>query len=197
MPTVVGGRGPPTACRRLTLLDQILTEPRKALAPRRNEVGMRPDETLSFERPELQDLLEIWRSKRQGLPFPRRADLSPFDLKAHLGHLFLLDVERDPLRFRYRLIGTAITSVVDRDATGCYFEDIYSGRLLETVVEVMSWVVRERAPLRIFSRTGHGRNRVYLYDGLLLPLAKDGETVDMILGELRFTMESARAATED
>jgi hypothetical protein len=178
-------------------LDQILTEPRRPLAPRRNEVGMRPDETLSFERPELRDLLEIWRSKRQSLPFPRRADLSPFDLKTHLGHLFLLDVERDPLRFRYRLVGTAITRVVDRDATGRYFEDIYSGRLLETVVEVMSWVVRERAPLRVFSRTGHGCNRVYLYDGLLLPLAKDGETVDMILGELRFTMESARTATED
>ena len=158
---------------------------------------MRPDETLSFERPELQDLLEIWLSKRQGRLLPARADVSPFDLKAHLGHLFLLDVERDPLRFRYRLIGTAITRVVDRDATGCYFEDIYSGRLLETVVEVMSWVVRERAPLRIFSRTGHARNRIYLYDGVLLPLAKDGETVDMILGELRFTMESARAATED
>jgi len=158
---------------------------------------MRPDETLSFERPELRDLLEIWRSKRQGRPLPQRADLSPFDLKAHLGHLFLLDVEREPLRFRYRLIGTAITRVVDRDATGRYFEDIYSGRLLETTIGVMSWVVRERAPLRIFSRTGHARNRIYLYDGVLLPLAKDGETVGMILGELRFTMESARAADKD
>jgi len=49
-------------------LDQILTEPRRPIAPRRNEVGMRPDETLSFERPELKDLLEIWRSKRQGPP---------------------------------------------------------------------------------------------------------------------------------
>jgi len=157
---------------------------------------MRPDETLSFERPELQELLEIWRSKRRGRLLPARADVSPLDLKAHLGHLFLLDVEREPLHFRYRLVGTAITRVVDRDATGRYFEDIYSGRLLETAVEVMSWVVRERAPLRIFSRTGHARNRVYLYDGLLLPLAKDGETVDMILGELRFTMESAQAAAK-
>jgi hypothetical protein len=197
MPTGWSVAGPVNACRRLTLLDQALTEPRRLLALRRNEVGMRPDETLSFERPELRDLLEIWRSKRQSRPLPSRADLSPFDLKAHLGHLFLLDVERDPLRFRYRLIGTAITRVVDRDATGCYFEDIYSGRLLETAIEVMSWVVRERAPLRIFSRTGHARNRVYLYDGVLLPLAKDGETVDMILGGLRFTIVSAQVAAED
>jgi hypothetical protein len=166
-----------------------LIEPRRPLVPRRNEGGMRHDPGLSFKRPELGVLLDIWRSKRQGRPMPARADLSPFDLKAHLGNLILVDVEPDPIRFRYRLVGTAITTIVNRDATGCYFEDLYSGRLLETIMGVNSWVVRERAPLRIFSRTGHYRNEIYNYDGVLLPLSADGETVNMVLGALLFTMD--------
>jgi hypothetical protein len=128
---------------RLALRDQALIEPRRPLVPRRNEGGMSHDPGLSFKRPELGVLLDIWRSKRQGRPMPARADLSPF----------------------------------------------YRGRLLETIVEVNSWVVRERAPLRIFSRTGHHRNEIYNYDGVLLPLSADGETVNMVLGALLFTMD--------
>lgn len=174
--------------RELRLRDRESIEPRRTLAPRQNESGMRHDPGLTFERPELRDLLGLWHAKRQGRLMPARADFTPFDLKALLGNLTLVDVERDPLRFRYRLVGTTITQIVKRDATGCYFEDIYTGRLLETAVAVHAWVVQERAPLRIFSRTGHVRNDVYTYDGVLFPLSADGERVNMVLGALLFAL---------
>jgi hypothetical protein len=170
------------------LTEPLMTRPHD-IVPCSNEAGIRLDPTLAFNRPELKKLLGIWDALRQGRRMPARADLGPFDLKAHLGHLFLVDVQRDPLRFRYRLIGTKITNIVHRDVTGRYFEDIYTGRLLESMIEVQSWVVNERAPLRIFNRTGHPRNTVYVYDGLLLPLSADGETVNMVLGEVLFTPE--------
>ncbi len=172
----------------------MLIEPRSDLAPRRNESGMQHDPSLAFERRELGDVLDIWHAKRRGRPMPARADLTPFDLKAHLGNVILVDVERDPLRFRYRLVGTNITRIVKRDVTGRYFEDIYAGRLLETALAVHAWVVRERAPLRIFSRTGHARNDIYNYDGVLLPLSADGERVNMVLGALLFSMVGDAAA---
>jgi hypothetical protein len=150
---------------------------------------MQTDPSRTLERPELQHLLEIWNAKRHGRRMPARADLTPFDLKAHLGNLILVDVEPDPLRFRYRLVGTNITKVVSRDATGCYFDDIYTGRLRETILDANAWVVRERQPLRIFSRTGHFRNEIYNYEGVLLPLSADGEVVNMVLGELLFAMD--------
>ena len=158
-----------------------------AITPRINEAGVRFDPSLAFERPELKSLLDTWEAIRKGRRMPARTDLNLFDLKAHLGNLFLVDVEREPLRFRYRLVGTKITEIVKRDVTGRYFEDIYAGRLLNSMIEVQSWVVNERAPLRVFSRTGHSRNLVYVYDGLLLPLSADGETVNMVLGKLLFT----------
>ena len=169
---------------------------RPAIVPRINEAGVRLDATLAFDRPELKTLLEIWDALRKDRRMPSRADLNLFHLKAHMGHLFLVDVQRDPLRFRYRLVGTKITDIVHRDVTGRYFEDIYTGRLLQSMIEVQSWVVNERAPLRIYSRTGHPDNKLYVYDGLLLPLSADGETVNMVLGELLFTPESASRASK-
>lgn len=168
--------------------DGVLVEPRKVLAPRENESGMQHDPSLAFERPELRDLFGVWQSKRQGRAMPARADLTPFDLKAHLGNLFLTDVEAAPLRFRYRLIGTNITRIVKRDATGGYFDEIYTGRLRETAIAANTWVVRERAPIRIFSRTGHERNDIYTYEGVLMPLSQDGERVNMVLGSLLFEL---------
>ncbi len=168
--------------------DGDLAELPRALAPRRNEIGMQSDPSLRFARRELGDLVEIWHAKRDGRCMPARADLGPFDLKAYLGNLTLVDVESDPQRFRYRLVGTNITAIVKRDATGCYFEDIYTDRLLETAIAVNAWVVRERASLRIFSRTGDVRNDVYTYDGVLLPLSADGERVNMVLGALLFSL---------
>ena len=155
--------------------------------PRVNEAGVKYDPSLAFERPELKDLLGTWETLRAGRTMPARADLNLFDLKRHLADLFLVNVERDPLRFRYRLVGTRITNAVQRDATGKYFEDLYAGHLLESMIEVQSWVVNQRAPLRVFSRTAHPHTRIYSYDGLLLPLSADAESVNMVLGELLFT----------
>jgi hypothetical protein len=169
-------------------------EPRRALAPRRNETGMQHDPSLAFEHRELGDLLGLWHAKRGSRSMPTRADLGPFDLKALLGNVILIDVEPDPLRFRYRLVGTNITQIVKRDVTGRYFEDIYAGRLLDTAIAANAWVVRERAPLRIFSRTGHVRNDIYNYDGVLLPLSADGERVNMVLGALLFSLVRDAAA---
>ncbi|HKX06721.1 MAG TPA: hypothetical protein VJN67_00940, partial [Stellaceae bacterium] len=60
--------------------------------------------------------------------------------------------------------------------------------LRETAIAANTWVVRERAPIRIFSRTGHERNDIYTYEGVLLPLSQDGERVNMVLGSLLFEL---------
>jgi hypothetical protein len=169
--------------------DQLPPNSRRPMEPRRNDSGVSLDPALAFERPELKALLDIWDDRRHGRPMPARADFDPLDLKPHLGHLLLVDVERAPLRFRYRLLGTTITEILQRDVTGRYFEEIYTGRLQDDLVGAFTAVVETRAPLRIFSTTGHPRNDVYVYDCVLLPLSADGESVNMILGEMRFRFE--------
>lgn len=68
----------------------------------------------------LQFLLEHWNRARganpQGL-FPRSA-VRPDELMPILGHLMILDVERDGLDARYRLYGSHIAEHAGRDWTG-------------------------------------------------------------------------------
>jgi hypothetical protein len=172
------------------LSETVGPKPHAPIELRRNDNDVDRDATLSFQRPELKALLDLWQQKRKGRPMPARADFTPFDLKAQLGHLILVDVEPAPIRFRYRLVGTTITDILQRDVTGRYFEEIYTGPLLTALLEAFAWVVEKRAPLRIFSRTGHPGNPVFAYDCLLLPLCADGTAVNMVLGELRFTLLS-------
>lgn len=134
---------------------------------------------------EQETLYAYWRGKRgHGGKLPARADIDPVDLRALLPRLALIDVLRDDagLAFRYRLTGTEIVDRAGRDPTGKRFEDLYSGDYLATANATYREVVETGRP--------HTSDRVYplvpgreymSYDRLLLPLASDGSTVDMIM----------------
>jgi hypothetical protein len=68
--------------------------------------------------PELRALYGYWRGKRTGRPFPARADLDPLEIPRLLEHIGLVDVLEDGADFRYRLIGTGISSAFGEDPTG-------------------------------------------------------------------------------
>jgi hypothetical protein len=58
-----------------------------------------------------------WRSKC-GAEIPDRADLDPTHLKPLLPNLFISDVEPEPFRIRYRLVGTKAVEATGMDITG-------------------------------------------------------------------------------
>lgn len=72
----------------------------------------------------LHRLHEYWRSKMgaQG-EVPRRRDIDPSEVRELLPNLMMVDVERDPLRFRYRLVGTRVVDFSYRDFTGTYLDE--------------------------------------------------------------------------
>ena len=134
-------------------------------------------------------LQRYWAARQVGDRLPARADIDPADLRAHLGHLNLIDVPTDLSDFRYRLIGTATSEQYGRDSTGKSVRELYGERdpamcawllhLYRTVAE-KRFPVRAIGPLRIV-------NREHLaFDALYLPLANDGTTVDMLLAEVFF-----------
>jgi hypothetical protein len=130
-------------------------------------------------------LYAYWCSKRrQDGRLPARADIDPVEMRALLPRLALIDVLRDGdrLAFRYRLTGTEIVDRAGRDPTGKRFEELYSGDYLKTAHATYREVVETGRP--------HTSDRVYplvpgreymSYDRLLLPLASDGSTVDMVM----------------
>src|SRR3546814_16827016 len=64
-------------------------------------------------------LLQYWSERAAGRAAPRRSDIDPLDLPSSLlPHLLLIDVERDPPDFRYRLAGTAADTIRGQSLKG-------------------------------------------------------------------------------
>ncbi|MBK1670239.1 hypothetical protein CKO28_19605 [Rhodovibrio sodomensis] len=143
-----------------------------------------PDGGLELRHEDHQALYDYWRSKQQGDRLPARADINPADLRYMLPRLALIDVLREDagIAFRYRLTGTEIVNRAGRDPTGKRFDELYRGDYLKTAQETYRTVVE--------TGRAHTSDRVYplvpgreymSYDRLLLPLAADGVTVDMVM----------------
>jgi hypothetical protein len=125
--------------------------------------------------------LAYWNSKLRGDAIPARRDIEPLDIPELLPQVILLDVARDPWNFRFRLIGTNVVYHLSQDWTGTWLREIGHmappSRIFNAYVEVAA----SGKPLR--SQTpyvGPHQNFITAED-IILPLADDGQTVDMLL----------------
>jgi hypothetical protein len=150
-----------------------------------NDTYQRPfdlDPGLCFQSPLLDDLHRYWLKKRGERAMPQRADIDPVDpeIRPHLGFIVLTDVVQ-PGRFRYRLVGSMLTRLVGRDATGRYLDELYSPADYEYMIVAYRWVVEHRAPLRIAGNLRHANRSWIDMESIDLPLSSDGQTVNMIM----------------
>lgn len=130
--------------------------------------------------PDLLRMLAYWEGKRGERFAPRRADVDPADLVPFLPRLLLADVLRDPLDFRYRLVGTGICAMHGAEFTGKSPRDFEPPALGAVIHEHYSDVVRRREPtLYLLMLDTHVRSRSYAR--LLLPLSEDGQEVTMLM----------------
>lgn len=121
-----------------------------------------------------------WQGKRRADQLPARPDIDPLDFPWALGLVCLLDVQRNPLAFRYRLDGTMIAERHGADFTGRSTDEVRPDFYATMLRKHFSEVAETQRPTlyRIGIRYG-GQAKTYLR--LALPLAGDGKTVDMIL----------------
>jgi len=136
--------------------------------------------------PLLLELHRYWESKKNGWKFPSRRDIDPAEIVPHLPNVFLIDVFHDPLRLRYRLLGTRITEVMRRDSTGKFYDEIYAPELLEAIYRSFRWMFEKGQPLRTHGESFYPDRNFYTYEALNLPLSTDGVTIDMVFGGLVF-----------
>lgn len=122
----------------------------------------------------------------RGKRLPARADLEPMDIPQLLPHLMLIEVHRESsrLRFRFRLIGSAVCQYAGRNWTGRYLDDPDYGPGAKAVTGYYTQVVDSRQPFRGEQfAPWYGKEYQY-YERLALPLSSDGENVDMVLSAL-------------
>lgn len=151
------------------------------LRPALRAIGTIADPDIALENADLKALLTYWNSKRAGREMPTRDDIDPLDLGYVLANILMVDVQHQPLRFRWRLIGTEITAVLGRDRTGRWFDEVYEGATLDGFNAALELSVRTRRPMR-FVGDGDFAQRDYLaYESIQLPLSDDGELVNIVM----------------
>src|SRR5690606_4882373 len=84
------------------------------------------DAQLRAVQPPLIELVKLWYLRRGADGLPPRSAFDAQTLKTFLPHIFITEYEAPTRRYRYRLIGTAITEYFRRNATGRYFDEVYS-----------------------------------------------------------------------
>lgn len=127
--------------------------------------------------PEQRDIYDYWLNCRNGDSLPGRADLNPVALKRHLSFVSLIDVESDPQRFRVRLAGTGLRDIFGQELTGEYLDG-------DSCIDVKSLgrlVSRGRPAQGVLPVKNHDKDHLIQF-WLKLPLAEDGQTVNMVLG---------------
>jgi hypothetical protein len=139
--------------------------------------------TASAADPELGDLaelLQVWEDRRKGRLLPARADFDPLDLRKFLGRIVLFDVLQNPRRFRFRLVGTDWVTRFGLDPTHTLVDDFPRAESRPFINEVLGKTVDGYAPI-LARRSVIIEGRYYSYGMLLMPLASDGATVDMVM----------------
>ncbi len=97
----------------------------------------------------------------------------------------MIDVFRDPLRFRYRLIGTDITRSVQRELTGLWLDEAQPESVSNVDLRDRYRFLLEARQCRLGAadrfRLWHRHPTHRLVENCFIPLATDGETVDKII----------------
>jgi hypothetical protein len=133
--------------------------------------------------PLVRRLYDYWRSIKPFGRLPGRQDLVPEDIAPLWSRTWMLDVFRDPLRYRYRLCGTEMVRSLGREVTGEWLDEVHpalianpqSRERFHFMVETGCPTWRRGPPL--WTRDPQHS----MIETLIVPLAGDGCTVDKML----------------
>jgi len=143
----------------------------------------------------IQRLIDHWRAlaPAPGL-LPGRQHLDPARIAALLPHVWLLDIlAGPPRRYRYRLIGTGIIDAGTPVRPGDFVDDPKLSPQPASAARIIDAAVDCKAPdWRRGPPVVHHSKQVRELERVLLPLARDGVNVDMVLGMTLFYWTDGR-----
>jgi hypothetical protein len=137
--------------------------------------------TVLAQYPRLDGLYRYWLGKRGERRMPPRQAMLPEEMRESLGYIVLVDVTPPPRRFRFRLVGTEIASAYGRDMSGLYVDDITTAAYREMLIEQYGRAADRAEPVLHRLSFVEWPGKVHELVRLILPLAADGQTVNMLL----------------
>ncbi|MEZ5830625.1 MAG: PAS domain-containing protein [Dongiaceae bacterium] len=136
---------------------------------------------------EFRELLGYWQAKLLPGRLPGRQHIDPTEFPPrYLSQLLLLEVvegapPKPRRRYRFRVAGTAFTTIAGRDVTGLHYDEIGAAERTGPVIRAFDLVVERKAPVFLSGRLSLPSQEYVWVKRLGLPLAHDGHAVDMVL----------------
>ncbi len=129
----------------------------------------------------IRDGFELWNGLRGDHVIPRRRDFDPFDARALMPHIVLLDVQAEPRDFRYRVIGTCVSEHFTKNWTGHWMSEIDHQKPPSRVWDTCHRVATNRYP--ILGKVPYvGPNSEFIFsEDLILPLVNGQDEVVNLL----------------
>ncbi len=123
--------------------------------------------------PSTVELFAYWRANlHDGIPLSR-SEVDPSVLRAILPFLLLCDIEPEPFRVLFRLIGTAVADFSRQDFSGRYLDElVYSARDSVSWPDCYRFVHGERCGLVGVNDLHFRDGRVTSYEFAILPLRR-------------------------
>jgi len=125
--------------------------------------------------------VEYWLSIHPETGLPGRQHFDPVDIPSLLPYLRLLDVTREPPRFRIRLMGTRVVHFYEKDFTGWWYDEAFPNFAGSDAEKSMIAAVRTGRPEYRNGPPSFFFPRDYkIVERVALPLARDRQNVDML-----------------
>ena len=159
----------------------------RGTAPERGDFGIWTDHRIPDDRsgwhPLVRQFYEYWASVAPAGRLPGRQHIAPEEIVPLLSRLWILDVFGEPLRFRYRLVGTDITRSLQRELTGQWLDEVQPEIFSHpNLRDRYRFILQTKQPTWRRGPTLWHRDPTHrLVENCLAPLATDGETVDKII----------------
>ncbi len=142
-----------------------------------------PEHDRSSWNPKLAQFFDYWLSIKPPDGLPGRQNFDPLDIPHLMPRVWMLDVLREPLRYRYRLAGTKEVATLQREVTGQLFEEVHPRlrdkpdafeRYNESAVSGVA--TYRKGTVRLTHHKDH-----QIVENCIVPLARDGKTVDILV----------------
>lgn len=146
----------------------------------------------SIDDTELRWLYLYWLRLKSGRFPPPRAKVDPVQLRHLLPSLFMIEVDHEEQRFRYRLAGADVEQLMLTKLHGKWLDEAVISPLREFFDEAFCLSAFDRK-VHYRKNTLHLAGRPYIrYSRLLLPLSDDGEKIDHLLGCIKIDETMSR-----
>lgn len=145
----------------------------------------------------IRQAVEYWLSIHPADRLPGRQHFDPVDIPKLLRYIRLLDVVGDPPTYKIRLMGTMVAKFYGYDFTGYWYHDAFptfpgsnAERMMADVVRTGRPIYRNGPPCFFHQKSYQEVERV------ILPLAKDGRNVDMLMIVHSYEQEAVKDHTQ-